>query len=67
MNSIPVKLRKKVTSLIKQLENDHVLTTKEVIEYLTKMWGEEPSINSIYYYVREGKLKPKYEDNWRIE
>lgn len=47
--------------------NNEVLTTKEVIEYLCQEWGESPSINTIYYYVRAGKLKPKYEDNWRIE
>ncbi|PEC50896.1 hypothetical protein COJ46_01470 [Bacillus sp. AFS077874] len=50
-----------------QLENEEVLTTKQVINYLTEEWGKEPSLNMIYYYVREGKLKPKYEDNWRIE
>jgi len=53
--------------LIGQQNTMNVYTTKEVIDYLSEVWGEKPSINSIYYYVREGKLKPKYEDNWRIE
>ncbi|GGI17941.1 helix-turn-helix domain-containing protein [Gottfriedia solisilvae] len=53
--------------MIEQQDNKQVLSTKEVIEYLTKEWGKEPSINSIYYYVRNGKLQPLYEDNWRIE
>ncbi|MFF3024429.1 helix-turn-helix domain-containing protein [Gottfriedia sp. NPDC057948] len=50
-----------------QLENEVVLTTKQVIKYLTDVWGDEPSHSMIYYYVREGKLKAKYEDNWRID
>ncbi|PEL08415.1 helix-turn-helix domain-containing protein [Bacillus sp. AFS017336] len=53
--------------MIEYQEKEQVLTTKEVIEYLGKEWGEEPSTTTIYYYVRNGKLKQKYEDNWRIE
>ncbi|QKE76077.1 helix-turn-helix domain-containing protein (plasmid) [Arthrobacter citreus] len=53
--------------MIEYQKSEQVLTTKEVIEYLGKEWGEQPSTSTIYYYVRNGKLKQKYEDNWRIE